>query len=73
VLYPFFCFFFCSASPFQYEQQQQQQQGARSKSKREPKKKSVRRPGIEPGSTAWKATMLTITPATLSMQIFGGK
>ena len=28
------------------------------------KKRSVRRPGIEPGSTAWKATMLTITPAT---------
>ena len=27
----------------------------------------MRGPGIEPGSTAWKATMLTITPATLSM------
>jgi hypothetical protein len=26
----------------------------------------MRGPGIEPGSTAWKATMLTITPATLS-------
>ena len=25
----------------------------------------MRSPGIEPGSTAWKATMLTITPATL--------
>ena len=25
-------------------------------------KKSVRWPEIEPGSTAWKATMLTITP-----------
>ena len=25
-------------------------------------KKNVRWPGIEPGSTAWKATMLTITP-----------
>ena len=25
----------------------------------------MRGPGIEPGSTAWKATMLTITPATL--------
>ena len=25
-------------------------------------KKKVRWPGIEPGSTAWKATMLTITP-----------
>jgi hypothetical protein len=24
----------------------------------------LRSPGIEPGSTAWKATMLTITPAT---------
>ena len=24
----------------------------------------MRRPGIEPGSTAWKATMLTITPPT---------
>ena len=26
----------------------------------------MRGPGIEPGSTAWKAAMLTITPATLS-------
>ena len=34
-------------------------------------KKKLRRPGIEPGSTAWKATMLTITPATLSMLITG--
>ena len=29
------------------------------------KKKSMRWPGIEPRSTAWKATMLTITPPTL--------
>ena len=29
-------------------------------------KKSVRWPGIEPGSTAWKATMLTITPPSHS-------
>ena len=28
------------------------------------KTKDVRRPGIEPGSTAWKATMLTFTPPT---------
>ena len=27
----------------------------------------MRGPGIEPGSTAWKAAMLTITPATLSI------
>ena len=34
--------------------------------RKEPKsKKKLRRPGIEPGSTAWKATMLTITPPTL--------
>ena len=26
--------------------------------------KSLRRPGIEPGSTAWKAAMLTIIPPT---------
>ena len=32
----------------------------------------MRGPGIEPGSTAWKATMLTITPATLSMVKAGG-
>ena len=25
----------------------------------------LRRPGVEPGSTAWKATMLTVTPPTL--------
>ena len=24
----------------------------------------VRRPGVEPGSAAWKATMLTVTPPT---------
>ena len=29
-----------------------------------PKKKKMRRPGIEPGSTAWKAAMLTIIPPT---------
>ena len=27
--------------------------------------KNVRRPGVEPGSTAWKASMLAITPPTL--------
>ena len=27
--------------------------------------KELRQPGIEPGSAAWKATMLTITPLTL--------
>ena len=32
------------------------------------KSKSVRRPGIEPGSIAWKATMLTITPPTLVIE-----
>ena len=26
----------------------------------------MRQPGIEPGSTAWKATMLTVTPPTLT-------
>ena len=29
--------------------------------------KKMRGPGIEPGSTAWKAAMLTITPATLNI------
>ena len=29
------------------------------------RKDHVRRPGVEPGSTAWKATMLTVTPPTL--------
>ena len=33
--------------------------------KRPIEKNSVRRPGVEPGSTAWKATMLTVTPPTL--------
>ena len=28
------------------------------------KKMVVRQPGVEPGSTAWKATMLTVTPLT---------
>ena len=30
----------------------------------EKKKKKLRRPGIEPGSTAWKAAMLTTIPPT---------
>jgi hypothetical protein len=34
--------------------------------------KKVRGPGIEPGSTAWKATMLTITPATLETRDLEG-
>ena len=29
-------------------------------------KNTMRRPGIEPGSTAWKAAMLTTIPPTLS-------
>ena len=29
--------------------------------------KTVRQPGIEPGSIAWKATMLTFTPPTLDI------
>ena len=29
---------------------------------------SMRRPGIEPGSTAWKAAMLTTIPPTLTPQ-----
>ena len=29
----------------------------------------MRRPGIEPGSIAWKATMLTFTPPTLSVYL----
>jgi hypothetical protein len=32
--------------------------------KKKKKKKRVRLPGIEPGSKAWKASMLTITPQT---------
>lgn len=32
-------------------------------------KKKMRGPGIEPGSTAWKAAMLTIAPATLLKKI----
>ena len=32
-------------------------------------KRKMRRPGIEPGSTAWKATMLTFTPPTLHIDI----
>ena len=27
----------------------------------------MRWPGVEPGSTAWKATMLTVTPPTLDV------
>ena len=31
-------------------------------------KKNLRRPGIEPGSTVWKAAMLTTIPPTLSSE-----
>ena len=31
--------------------------------------KILRWPGIEPGSTAWKAAMLTIIPPTLDMNV----
>ena len=27
-------------------------------------KKNMHRPGVEPGTAAWKATMLTVTPPT---------
>ena len=30
----------------------------------------MRQPGIEPGSIAWKATMLTFTPPTLLRTIY---
>ncbi len=33
--------------------------------KNENSQKTLRWPGIEPGSTAWKAAMLTIIPPTL--------
>ena len=35
----------------------------------EKKNEKVRWPGIEPGSTAWKATMLTFTPPTQRTKI----
>ena len=35
-------------------------------------KKFMRQPGVEPGTAAWKATMLTVTPSTLvdNIQVF---
>ena len=30
-------------------------------------KKILRQPGVEPGSTAWKAAMLTVIPLTLTV------
>ena len=33
------------------------------------KRESMRQPGIEPGSIAWKATMLTVTPPTLAFEL----
>jgi hypothetical protein len=32
-------------------------------------KKNLRQPGVEPGSAAWKATMITATPLTLNIEI----
>ena len=34
------------------------------------KKEDVHRPGVEPGSAAWKATMLTVTPPMLRQNEF---
>jgi hypothetical protein len=34
------------------------------------KNKILRQPGVEPGSAAWKATMITATPLTLSYFTF---
>ena len=36
----------------------------RREKEKEGEKKNVREPGVEPGSTAWKAAMLTVTPLT---------
>ena len=36
--------------------------------RKEKKKIQMRWPGIEPGSIAWKATMLTIIPPTLHVK-----
>ena len=33
-------------------------------------KKGLRWPGVEPGSTAWKAAMLTAIPPTLDVNYF---
>ena len=33
----------------------------------------MRQPGIEPGSIAWKATMLTFTPPTLLIIYFAAE
>ena len=35
---------------------------------KEKKKRKMREPGVEPGSTAWKAAMLTVTPLTHFLQ-----
>ena len=39
------------------------------KKKKKKKEKPLRRPGIEPGSTTWKAAMLTTIPPTLSQEL----
>ena len=33
------------------------------------KKKNLRQPGVEPGSTAWKAAMLTVIPLTPGIKL----
>ena len=42
------------------------------KMKIEKNRKNMRQPGIEPGSTAWKAAMLTIIPLTLTYKVGPG-
>ena len=41
------------------------------KNVRKKKKVKMRQPGIEPGSTAWKAAMLTTIPLTLVEEVGG--
>ena len=62
-------FSFCGKPWGQLIQKKKEKEKEKERKRTEKKKKIVRWPGIEPGSTAWKAAMLTTIPPTLDLTI----
>ena len=52
---------------FQYGRNESPTEKSHGQDKPDLRRKILRQPGVEPGSTAWKAAMLTIIPPTLEL------
>ena len=50
---------------FQYGRNESPTEKSHGQDKQDLRRKILRQPGVEPGSTAWKAAMLTVIPLTL--------